>query len=57
MFTKYGEVYVKLIHSKYRKGMAVIMHEKFLCRMVAAPDAYNLTNGTMDDSEISICKP
>jgi hypothetical protein len=36
--------------------MAVIMHEKFLCRMVAAPDAYNLTNGTMDDSEISICK-
>jgi len=25
--------------------MAVIMHEKFLCRMIAAPDAYNLTKG------------
>jgi hypothetical protein len=36
--------------TRYRKGMAVIMHEKFLCRMVAAPDAYNLTNEPITDA-------
>ncbi len=39
-----------LIPCYYRKGMAIIMHDKFLCRIIAAPDVYNLTNGTVDNS-------